>query len=142
VARVQAWGGRFELDLPPGWRLGDAAETIEAFSVVGDGAVHFSVLEPSGRHWVPEQVAREVAERALSDPAVFAPTGIVVTRVDGAAVARCSYGIATEPGVNVDVHVAVWDHIGVLGSSVWPNEEPKLRVEGEQVLTSIAPARR
>ena len=55
--------------------------------------------------------------------------------------ARCSYGIATEPGVNVDVLVAVWDHIAVLGSSVWPNEEPKLRFEGERVLTSIAPTR-
>jgi hypothetical protein len=142
VDRVKAWDGRFELDLPGGWRLGDATETIEAFSVLGDGAVHFSVIEPSGSgSWEPEVVALEVAERALSDPAVFAPTKIVVSRVADATVARCAYGIATEPGVNVDVLVAVWDHIAVLGSSVWPNEEPKLRFEGEQVLTSIAPTR-
>jgi hypothetical protein len=141
VNRVRAWGGRFELDLPGGWQLGDATETIEAFSVLGDGAVHFSVIHPSEPEWTPEVVAREVAERALADPAVFAPTGIVVNRDTDATVARASYGIATEPGVNVDLYVAVWDHIAVLGSSVWPNEEPKLRFEGEQVLTSIAPVR-
>jgi hypothetical protein len=135
------WGGQFELGVPGGWKVGDATETIEAFSELGDGAVHFSVINPVGRSWVPEEVAREVAERALSDPAVFAPTAIVVSRSSGATVARCSYGIATEPGVNVDVLVAVWDHVAVLGSSVWPNEEPKLRFEGERVLTSIAPAR-
>jgi hypothetical protein len=139
---VKAWGGAFELDLPSGWQLGDATETIEAFSVLGDGAVHFSVIHPTEPQWVPEVVAREVAERALADPAVFAPTKIVVSRGPDATVARCAYGIATEPGVNVDVLVAVWDHIAVLGSSVWPNEEPKLRYEGEQVLTSIAPVGR
>jgi hypothetical protein len=142
VDRVKAWGGRFELDLPGGWKLGDDTETIEAYSELGDGAVHFSVIEPSGSGWDPEVVAREVAERALSDPAVFAPTKIAVSRSGDATVARCAYGIATEPGVNVDVLVAVWDHVAVLGSSVWPNEEPKLRFEGEQVLTSIAPVRR
>jgi hypothetical protein len=141
VDRVRVWGDQFELDLPSGWKLGDATETIEAFSELGDGAVHFSVINPVARTWVPEEVAREVAERALSDPAVFAPTAIAVSRNADATVARCSYGIATEPGVNVDVLVAVWDHIAVLGSSVWPNEEPKLRFEGERVLTSIAPAR-
>ncbi len=139
--RVRVWGDQFELDLPGGWRLGDATETIEAYSELGDGAVHFSVINPVGRSWVPDEVAREVAERALSDPAVFAPTTIVVSRSTDATVARCSYGIATEPGVNVDVLVAVWDHIAVLGSSVWPNEEPKLRFEGERVLTSLAPTR-
>jgi hypothetical protein len=139
---VRAWGNRFELDLPLGWQLGDATETIEAIPAFGDGAVHFSVIEPVGRSWVPEVVAREVAERALSDAAVFAPTGIVVGRNADATVARSSYGFATEPEVNVDLYVAVWDHIAVLGSSVWPNEEPKLRFEGEQVLTSIAPVRR
>jgi hypothetical protein len=142
MGRVRTWGGRFELELPVGWRLGDATETIEAFAEFGDGAVHFSVIEPAGRSWEPEVVAREVAERALSDAAVFAPTAIVVSRPADAAVARCSYGFATEPGVNVDLYVAVWDHVAVLGSSVWPNEEPKLRVDGEQVLTSLAPVRR
>jgi hypothetical protein len=142
MGQVRAWGDKFELDLPGGWQLGDATDTIEAFSVLGDGAVHFSVIHPSDGAWTPEVVAREVAERALSDPAVFAPTKILVSRVADAAVARCAYGIATEPGVNVDVLVAVWDHIAVLGSSVWPNEEPKLRVEGERVLTSIAPVRK
>jgi hypothetical protein len=118
MGQVRAWGDKFELDLPGGWQLGDATDTIEAFSVLGDGAVHFSVIHPSDGAWTPEVVAREVAERALSDPAVFAPTKILVSRVADAAVARCAYGIATEPGVNVDVLVAVWDHIAVLGSSV------------------------
>jgi hypothetical protein len=139
---VRTRGDRFELELPAGWELGDATETIEAFATFGDGAVHFSVIEPVGPSWEPEVVAREVAERALSDAAVFAPTAIAVSGTGGATVARCSYGFATEPGVNVDLYVAVWDHIAVLGSSVWPNEEPKLRFDGEQILTSITPVRK
>src|SRR6185295_19676644 len=57
VDRVLVWGDQFELDLPGGWRLGDATETIEAYSELGDGAVHFSVINPVGRSWVPEEVA-------------------------------------------------------------------------------------
>ena len=78
--RVRVWGDQFELDLPSGWKLGDATETIEAYSELGDGAVHFSVINPVGRSWVPEEVAREVAERALSDPAVSSTSRTSMSR--------------------------------------------------------------
>ena len=139
MTRTRVSGNRLELEIPDGWQLSDETETIEVLPRAGNGAVHFSVVGPTGDQWERDSVARQVAAVFIAAQSPIDDVELVVANAGDATIAGCSFTIESAPGQHIVLRVAVWEELAVVGTFVSPDSTSELRLQADEILSSIAP---